>query len=404
MNNLNANPTQQVFIRRAQSRFIQIDENCIQHMSLYAMAIYQQLRLLADFTKDCDEIKATVESLAKRGKMSERRAYEALNELEHEHYVIQRINYNHYRYGQINSYLVARDYHFFNEQKPAVIVQNFINNSESNKMLLSDNKSSIPPKESYPQPSAPNADQAPSGFSNETVQNFYTPAPNAASTAPNAYLDHNYDHRKTSTSTSEAPDKTPTIPVSSFIFSEFLDAKILALKLDRDPRSDSEFLEVARQHVDFNSDQKYPRNQRVNALAKLLSKLKEQGELFNFNEVKSNPYQSTSKQQKPSPVRKACPFTPEEIEIIQNYAHAKKYDKGDEKMIELHFPAPTLRFKAKCLYEQSQALRSEQPLPQNTDTQPRTVNSDNHQRLQTLIKQISVGTRSKPQVNQHANA
>lgn len=107
---------QRTYVRRAQSRFIQIDEDCIDKLSLHAMAVYQQLRLLTDFSKDCDEIEITVAALARRSKMSERKVYDTLNELEYTHFLIQRLNLDHMRYGKKNVYNVARDYNFF---KPA---------------------------------------------------------------------------------------------------------------------------------------------------------------------------------------------------------------------------------------------------------------------------------------------
>lgn len=116
MSNNKENPT--TIIKRAQSRFISIDEFCIDNLSMHALAVYMQLRLLSDFSKAYDEIKITISCLAERSKMSERKVYDALNELEDSHFVIQRLNYHHFRYGKVNSYNVARDYNYFknNEQ------------------------------------------------------------------------------------------------------------------------------------------------------------------------------------------------------------------------------------------------------------------------------------------------
>jgi hypothetical protein len=112
MKNTKSNPTRN-FVKRAQARFLTIDENCIKNMTIFAMSVYQNLRLLSDFSKDFDEIEITIPNLARASKISERKTYQALNELEFEHFVIQRLNYQHIRYGKINSYNVARDYNYF---------------------------------------------------------------------------------------------------------------------------------------------------------------------------------------------------------------------------------------------------------------------------------------------------
>ena len=157
--------SQRIFVKRAQSRFIQIDEKCIDNMSLYAMAIYQRLRLLTDFKKDCDEVEISVASLAEQSKMSNRQAYKALNELENQHYVIQRLSYHHFRYGKINAYNVARDYNFFQPVQEITTT-------------------------------APHAVVV-----DKCVQTLTTTAPYAVVTAPHAVLniDHNNSHKNKNT-------------------------------------------------------------------------------------------------------------------------------------------------------------------------------------------------------------
>lgn len=148
-------------VKRAQSRFIQIDEFCIDHFSLYAMAVYMQLRLLSDFSKAYDEIEITIDCIAKAAKISRRKVFDALDELENTHYVIQRLNYHHFRYGKVNSYNVARDYNFF-------------------KPLIEEQPQEQPENEQVEQ-------DLNTGAQNDTgVQTSYTGAPDALMSAPDA--------------------------------------------------------------------------------------------------------------------------------------------------------------------------------------------------------------------------
>ncbi len=67
---------------------------------------------------------------------------------------------------------------------------------------------------------------------------------------------------------------------SSFVFSEITDRSILNQKLERDTRSDADFLKAALEHVDNHSDKQYPRLQRANAFVKLLKKHKADNIIF----------------------------------------------------------------------------------------------------------------------------
>lgn len=82
-------------------------------LSPYALKMYGQLRKLVDFTQEHDQAEITVERLAILSDMSVRKAYQVLNELEKEHFLIQRLNFSHYRYGQTNSYDIAQAYNYF---------------------------------------------------------------------------------------------------------------------------------------------------------------------------------------------------------------------------------------------------------------------------------------------------
>jgi hypothetical protein len=112
MKSSNKNPIK--LIKSEQSSFINIDEASINNLSIYAMAVYLQLRLLKEDPKDNEEeIKITIKCLAQKSKMSQRKVYDALNELEYCHHIVQRVNYYHNRFGKVNAFKVSRTYNFF---------------------------------------------------------------------------------------------------------------------------------------------------------------------------------------------------------------------------------------------------------------------------------------------------
>lgn len=104
-----------ISVNRVRPRYIMVDELCRKNLSLHAMAVYQTLRFESDYSKECDEVEMSVSTIAQESKISERKVYHALNELEFEHYLIQRINYHHYKYGKKNCFNVARDYYWFKQ-------------------------------------------------------------------------------------------------------------------------------------------------------------------------------------------------------------------------------------------------------------------------------------------------
>ena len=109
-------PDQVKFRRAPQTNFLIMDEEVFDKLSPYALKVYGQLRKLTSYTQQNDEIEITVKNLAKASGISERKTYDVLNELEHTHYIIQRHNIYHFRFGQINSFDVSQTYGFY---KPA---------------------------------------------------------------------------------------------------------------------------------------------------------------------------------------------------------------------------------------------------------------------------------------------
>ena len=101
------------FRRAPETKFLTVDEEVFDKLSPYALKVYGQLRKLTSYTKENDETEITVKNLAKHSCISERKTYDCLNELEHQHFLIQRTNVYHIKYGQINSFLVSQTYGFF---------------------------------------------------------------------------------------------------------------------------------------------------------------------------------------------------------------------------------------------------------------------------------------------------
>ncbi len=177
-------------IINAQSRFIMLDEDCKDNLSIYELSVFSTLLFESNYSQKSSEVRMTIEYLAKKSKMSERKVYECLNALEFTHYVIKRMNYKNMRYGQTNSFLIARDYLFF---KP----NDQINNTPAQNDI----------GVQFQSMTAPN--------NIGTGQSYTTPAPNAGMHAKRAGthdpvdipIDHNvfHNHSIKDTTTSKTP-------------------------------------------------------------------------------------------------------------------------------------------------------------------------------------------------------
>lgn len=111
------NNTNRKFRRAKETSFMIMDAIIFDLLSPAAIKVYGQLRKLVSFTKQYDDIEVTVKSLAQKSGISERKTYDILNELEYEHYLIQRINIDTFRHGKTNIFMVSQTYGFFkNEQ------------------------------------------------------------------------------------------------------------------------------------------------------------------------------------------------------------------------------------------------------------------------------------------------
>ena len=106
-----------IIVKAAQSRSIPIDELTFQNLTGNELKVFMAIRFESDYAKRCSEVKISISYIAKSAKVSERKVYEALNKLEYDHFLIQRLNYQHNKRGQTNSYLVSRDYAYY---KPLV--------------------------------------------------------------------------------------------------------------------------------------------------------------------------------------------------------------------------------------------------------------------------------------------
>lgn len=104
-----------VNVKPVQSRYITIDELTFQNLTGNEHKIYMALRFESDYSKKCSTVELTIDSLTILAKVSRSKVFEALNSLENTHFLIQRTNYKSFKYGKINSYLVARDYKYFKQ-------------------------------------------------------------------------------------------------------------------------------------------------------------------------------------------------------------------------------------------------------------------------------------------------
>ena len=114
MNNKESNkPNDFITAKSAQSRSIPIDELTFENLTGNELKVFMAIRFESDYAKRCSEVKISIAYIAKAAKVSERKVYEALNKLEYQHYLIQRLNYQHNKRGQTNSFLVSRDYAYY---------------------------------------------------------------------------------------------------------------------------------------------------------------------------------------------------------------------------------------------------------------------------------------------------
>ena len=108
------------FKRQKDEDFLIVDQLVFDNVSPYALKVYGQLRKLTSYTSQDDETEITVKNLAKASGISERKTYDCLNELEYTHYIIQRINVYHIRWGQINTFNVSQTYGRYRPAVPSV--------------------------------------------------------------------------------------------------------------------------------------------------------------------------------------------------------------------------------------------------------------------------------------------
>lgn len=146
------------FRRAPETKFLTVDQDVFDYLSPYALKVYGQLRKLTSYTKENDETEITVKNLALAAGISERKTYDVLNELEHEHFIIQRHNVYHIRYGQINSFDVSQTYGYFkpvqNESTPAPQAPPVDNPVQK---FTPPAPCAVPPAQ-YAEPTAPRAD------------------------------------------------------------------------------------------------------------------------------------------------------------------------------------------------------------------------------------------------------
>ncbi len=110
------NNNKSILVTSVHPRYIHLDEDIFDNLSPNAYRVYTALRFYSDFKLNESQVKLTIKSLIEKSKIGKSSVHKALNELETKHFLIQRTNYIHFKYGKINSYNVSRTYNFFKQQ------------------------------------------------------------------------------------------------------------------------------------------------------------------------------------------------------------------------------------------------------------------------------------------------
>lgn len=112
MNNKKSNTNDIVGIKRIEPRYIYINEDIYDALSKDERNVYMALRYEADYSKETSIVKRSISWLVEKSKVGRRNVFQALNSLEHTHYILQRIQLS--VTGIQNNYNVSRTLNFFN--------------------------------------------------------------------------------------------------------------------------------------------------------------------------------------------------------------------------------------------------------------------------------------------------
>ena len=110
---------EKITVKSAQTRSIPVDEQTLFNLTGSELKVYMAIRFESDYSKRFSEVQLSIKYIAEKANVCERKVYQALNQLESVHFLLQRLNYQNYKRGQVNSFLVSRDYGYFkqNEQQ-----------------------------------------------------------------------------------------------------------------------------------------------------------------------------------------------------------------------------------------------------------------------------------------------
>ncbi|HMF72311.1 MAG TPA: hypothetical protein VK616_12615 [Flavitalea sp.] len=323
------------------------------------MAVYQTLRFESDYSKECDEVEMCIPSIARECKISERKVYHALNELEFEHFIVQRVNYNHFKYGKKNHFNVARDYSWFKliEQSSDTPASNDIG-----------------------------------------VQSCYTPAPHAGTTAPHAGtpaqndipIDHYSFHQSIQNTPISPKGAQPAANVCEDIFSLFWEVwpnkqnKKRAMDIWKKRKLDKLAVEIIT-HVEkmlveddrwkdgfvpnpvsyLNGDRwnDEPYRKLNTSVGQNSFGINTKSDYHNNRTVRSSYVHIDSKYDS-SPETIATKavkdsFTPEEIKKIEAFKHAIPYEKTNPRHMKSFFSTEEALEQAKTLYLKAERIWSD---------------------------------------------
>lgn len=195
----------------------------------------------------------------------------------------------------------------------------------------------------------------------------------AVSRARVPYIADNYNQIKT----------TNCQVSSSFFFSETLDQNLLSQKLHRDERSDEEFMEHVIDHVENHSDKQYSQIVRAQGALKLLTKLKKEGVLFY---AKGRQPKEIKKPSASKPKENML-FTPDELNLINEYNAAMKYHTVDPNRINL-FLSKELQTKAQELILRGNAVQAKESQPCQRPSPSKNVRANSLKSVSSLVSHL----------------
>ena len=115
VNTIEKKMSTKIKIKKVQPRYISVDENIFDALSLITNSVYKALRFSADYSSECSIVTMTLDEIAIKAKCSRRSVATSIKELEQIHFLIRRTNWENFKYGKTNDYEVSRTLNYFKQ-------------------------------------------------------------------------------------------------------------------------------------------------------------------------------------------------------------------------------------------------------------------------------------------------